>query len=82
MRAEEGRERERKERENERKKDNEGGGRGTSRCDNDCGADCARNGPANISIPLPPRETTFGGLACVIVLSPEITHWPDVCVCV
>lgn len=41
-----------------------------------------RNGSTNISIPppspssssLPPHGTTFGGVACVIFLSAEITH--------
>lgn len=46
-----------------------------------------RNGSPNISIPpspppssSPPHGTTFGGVACVIFLSAEITHWPGECV--
>lgn len=46
-----------------------------------------RNGSTNISIPSspppsssPPHGTTFGGVACVIFLSAEITHWPGKCV--
>lgn len=70
-----------RESESERKR-GQRGRRRASRRDNDCGADCARNRTANISIPPPPRETTFGGLACVIFLSAEITHWPGVRECV
>lgn len=48
-------------------KERQRGRRRASKCDNDCGTDCARNGPANISIPPPPppppRETTFGGVS-------------------
>lgn len=46
-----------------------------------------RNGSTNISIPppLPPSSslshgTTFGEVACVIILSAEITHWLGECV--